>query len=217
MEDQDKYQEQDHLEQLADIRDLMERSTRFISLSGLSGVSTGLIALAGSIFAWSYMDYKYEGEFDRAQLFCKLEAIPMDYILKLGAAAGFVLVLALGSAIFFTTRKARKQGLPIWDRAAQNMLINLSIPLITGGLFCLVLLKYEICGLIAPATLIFYGLALINASKFTLKEIRYLGITEIVLGFVACFMLRESLIFWGLGFGVLHIFYGILMYYRYER
>ena len=65
--------------------------------------------------------------------------------------------------------------------------------------------------------LIFYGLALINSSKYTFFEIRYLGIAEIVLGLIASVFVSSGLILWAAGFGLLHIIYGIIMYYKYER
>jgi hypothetical protein len=96
------------------------------------------------------------------------------------------------------------------------MIINLSIPLVAGGLYCLILLNYGWFGMIAPTTLIFYGLALLNASKYTLEEIRWLGISEIVLGLIGCFFIGYGITLWVLGFGILHIIYGLVMYVRYE-
>lgn len=206
-----------HLEHLAEIRAMMEQSTRFLSLSGLAGVSTGLIALAATAFAWIYLDYGIQSYAGREELFCDLDAIPRKYTIQLGVAAVLTLIAALGAAAFFSARKARRQGLPVWNRAGALMLAHLAVPLGAGGLFCLVLLHWGICGLIAPVTLIFYGLALLHGSKYTLDEIRWLGLTEIALGLVSALLIRQSLLFWGLGFGVLHIVYGVLMYLRYER
>ncbi|HMC96443.1 MAG TPA: hypothetical protein VKG92_02220, partial [Flavobacteriales bacterium] len=103
------------------------------------------------------------------------------------------------------------------DAAAQRLLVNMFIPLGGGGMFCLALLYYGLPGLVPPATLVFYGLALLNASKYTLDEVRWLGISELILGLIASFWVGAGLLFWALGFGVLHIFYGALMYLRYER
>jgi hypothetical protein len=65
--------------------------------------------------------------------------------------------------------------------------------------------------------LIFYGLALLNASKYTLKEIRYLGMSEICLGLIASAWVQFGIVFWGIGFGMLHIIYGTFMYFKYEK
>jgi hypothetical protein len=127
-----------------------------------------------------------------------------------------ILVCALGLAIFFTTRKAKRKGLKVWTRPTRLMLYNLTIPLAAGGAFCTILLYQHLIFLIAPASLIFYGLALLNASKYTLPEIQWLGISEVIIGLIACLLTGYGLLFWTLGFGVLHIFYGAIMYFRYE-
>ena len=121
------------------------------------------------------------------------------------------------SGIYFTTRKAKRKGQKIWDKTSQRLLLNLAIPLVVGGIYCLQLIRSGNLGLVAPTTLIFYGLALINASKYTLSDIRYLGFSEILLGLIGLIFIGNGLELWALGFGVLHIVYGIVMYVKYER
>ncbi|MEZ4933402.1 MAG: hypothetical protein R2788_14940 [Saprospiraceae bacterium] len=208
----------DHLETLTQIRSIMERSSRFISLSGLSGVAAGVWALLGAAAVYLYLGLPL---FSNKRLFYYdvLQngkwGIPYETFFILDAAVVFF--LALASAIFFTTRKAKKNGYKIWDTMARRMLVNLFIPLIVGGVFCIVLYKNGQFGLVAPATLIFYGLALVNGGKYTLNDIRYLGITEIILGIIGLFYPGYGLELWAIGFGVLHIFYGLMMYNKYER
>ena len=207
-----------HLETLSEIRSLMERSSRFISLSGLSGVGAGTVALMGAAMVYIYLGTTPFA--NRRVYYVMAEETHkwgMDHITFFFLDALVVLVLALSIGIFFTTRKARRKGQKIWDALTRRVLINLFIPLMAGGFFCLALLKHGLVGLIAPTTLVFYGLALVNASKYTLHDIRYLGILEIVLGLVASFLLGYGLEFWAIGFGVLHIVYGLLMYFKYER
>jgi hypothetical protein len=206
-------QELEHLEHLKEIRALMERSTRFISLSGLSGIVAGCIALIGvGIQYWyilrlfSYTEVKELYSF-RAN----------DFVLYTAVNFLSVLILAVGSAYYFTQKKARRNNQSLWDSSSRRMLINLAIPLACGGLFCLVLYYYGLVGLIAPATLIFYGLALVSGSTFTLRDIRYLGLLQILLGFIAAFNIGWGLLFWALGFGILHVLYGLVMYYKYDR
>ncbi len=191
------------IETLSEIRDLMARSSRFLSLSGLSGVSAGIFALVGAAIAW----YILHG----APLYITRENI---FMLMLDAIG--VLILSLTFGFYFTWRSSRRKGLPIWDSISRRMLANLFIPLITGGLFCLILIYRHAAELVAPATLIFYGLALLNASKYTVEDIRYLGILEIALGLMSCLMTNYNLIFWATGFGLLHIVYGTFIYYKYE-
>lgn len=207
----------EHLETLTEIRSLMERSSRFISLSGLTGVFAGIFAILGAVVAYIYLDHFFgtPGYSEFAQP--KYEISDLYFYIFFFADASTVLVLSLSAGVFFSVRKARKQGSSLWDPAAKRMILNLMIPLATGGLFCLILLYHGLIGLVAPATLIFYGLALLNAGKYTLNDIRYLGVCEIILGLLSSVYLGYGLIFWAFGFGVLHIIYGIIMYNKYDK
>lgn len=209
--------ETEHLETLTEIRSLMERSSRFISLSGLSGVCAGVFALLGAAAAFIYLDLDILSEDYHAHAFDGNGRLRPDFLTFAIINASCVLIGSLVAGSFFTIRKARQKGQTIWDKTAQRLVINLAIPLATGGVFCLLLLHHRLIGLIAPATLIFYGLALINASKYTLNDIRYLGFSEIILGLLGCYFVWHGLLFWAIGFGVLHIIYGIVMYNKYEK
>ncbi len=202
---------QKHQEDLAHIRSMMERSSRFISLSGLSGVFAGLSALIGGLYV--YQLFKANG-LDYFDGYHKLYSV--NLVSELIWIALIILVAALTFGIFFTIRKSRKYHLPIWTSATKKMLLNLAIPLVAGGIFCLALLYHEIYVLIAPATLIFYGLALVNAEKYTFSDVKYLGYCELVLGFISMFYLGYGLIFWIIGFGILHILYGLIMFRKYK-
>ncbi|MBZ4190189.1 hypothetical protein [Niabella beijingensis] len=201
----------DPKDDLQHIRQMMERSSRFISLNGLSGVAAGLIALAGAAIAyWLFRqhDIDYFGE-SRYEYSYSLE-------LKLLVLAIVILVAAIGAGILFTIQKSKRNGLKIWNNTTKLLLGQLLIPLVAGGLFCLALFYHGLFGLIAPATLLFYGLALINASRYTFSDIQYLGYCEALLGIIASFIPGYGLVFWALGFGVLHIIYGLLMYKKYK-
>jgi hypothetical protein len=93
----------------------------------------------------------------------------------------------------------------------------MAVPLIVGGLLILVMISRGLVGLVAPMSLIFYGLALYNASQFTYEEVRSLGLIQIVLGLLGAYFVSYGLLFWAIGLGVAHIVYGIYMHYRYER
>ncbi|HSI89900.1 MAG TPA: hypothetical protein VK927_02240 [Adhaeribacter sp.] len=209
-------QQADYVKDLSQIRSLMERSSRFISLSGLSGVFAGLFALAGAAVVHYQLHY---GRFVQYKVYParSLAKFDPEFVKFCMLVAGIVLIGAIGSGIYFTTRKARKAGQKIFDRTAMRLVLNMAIPLLAGGIFCIALLYQAEPGLIAPAMLIFYGLALINGSKYTLDDIRYLGLCEIGLGLVAAFFIGYGLFFWAVGFGLLHIVYGTAMYFKYDR
>ncbi|MGB0522954.1 MAG: hypothetical protein ACPGJS_08330 [Flammeovirgaceae bacterium] len=205
----------EQLEALSDIRSMMERSSRFISLSGLSGIFAGLTALVGAYLAYLRLNQYYISE-KTLRAGVRLFTANPETIYDLVVIALGVLVVALSFGVYFTTRNAKRKGQKIWDPIAQRLILNLFIPLAAGGIFCLILIYHQMTGLVPAATLIFYGLALINASKYTLRDIWYLGICETILGLIACFYIGYGLIFWAIGFGVLHIIYGTVMYIKYE-
>ena len=222
---------QKHIEDLQQIRSIMERSTQFISLSGLSGISAGIFGLIGAALAY----LKLAGEFSISSSNNRLysgdvvDVIDVNFFnvvrmnLAFGPTLDLVIIatgtlgLALIFATIFTARKAKKDGNNLWSPTAKKLLVNTAIPLVVGGLFCIALLKHGLFGLVAPCTLIFYGLALINGSKYTLPEIRYVGVLNIILGLLNTIYIGQGLFFWALGFGVIHIIYGVVMYFKYER
>lgn len=203
-----------HLETLQDIRQLMQRSSRFLSLSGLSGIAAGFWALVGAWMAHNKI-VAFEDRYLRGETWSRQT---VDLLrLQLLLLSLCVLALTLVSAFYFTWRKTRRDRVPLWNYTSQQLTWNMLIPLAAGGLFVLALLQNGIWSFVAPTCLVFYGLTLLNASKYTVSDIRYLGISEIVLGLVATQYLNEGLLFWAIGFGVLHIFYGFLMWWKNER
>ncbi|MGA0555845.1 hypothetical protein ACO2Q8_04275 [Larkinella sp. VNQ87] len=206
----------EHLQTLTEIRSLMERSSKFLSLSGLSGVSAGLVALAGAAAAYIRLqknnlslNYERVSELNGPERREMVDFILLDGFL--------VLIAALLLGIFFTIRQARRQGLSVWNTISKRLLWSLAVPLVTGGIFCLALIRFNLIWLTFPTTLIFYGLALCSGSKYTVRDVEYLGLSEIMLGLLALFWTGYSLLTWAVGFGVLHIVYGTVMYLKYER
>lgn len=204
----------DGLQQLKSIRQIMDRSSRFISLSGLSGVAAGLFALAGAFIGRAmindyYAQYEERGSYSGGD-FQQLK-------IRLLLLAAGIFIAAFIASFLLTARKARRQGLPIWDHTSRRLAVNMIVPLLAGAGFIGGLLHYDAWIFVAPACLLFYGLALVNASKYTLTDIRYLGYCEIVLGVVSMYWPGYGIWFWAAGFGLLHIVYGVAMWYKYER
>ena len=201
-----------YLNDITEIKNIMNRSSRFLSLSGLSGVMAGIYALIGAWFAYQtiYFDYSQLGSY-------KTLVISEAALIRLLIIAALVVVLSIITGVLFSVRKAKKAGENVWDASSRRLIINLLIPLVTGGIFILFLLEKGMFGIIAPLTLIFYGLACVNASKYTLGGVRYLGVTMLILGLISTYFIGYGLLFWALGFGVCHIIYGGLMYFTHER
>lgn len=193
------------------IRKMMEQSSTFISLSGLSGVAAGIVALLGSTIAYTIGDkngLNYNGDYSHVYI--------DNTVWQLVGLAMVVLILAVGMGIIFTVRKTKKNGTIIWTSITRKLVTALIVPLVAGGMFCLAAIYQRHFVIVMPATLVFYGLALINASKYTYSDIQKLGYCEIVLGIVALFLNKYHLLFWAFGFGIMHIFYGLLMYKKYK-
>lgn len=188
---------------LKHIRSMMERSTKFLSLSGFSGVGAGLVAVLGAICA-------------KLILMDKLSVFG-DYLFDLIFIALVVIILAASVGYYFSLRKAKKMNSKFWMPVTRQIVVDFAIPMLAGGIFSILLIYNYATHMVASAMLIFYGLALISASSRTYKDIRVLGFSEIILGVLAGIFIYNGLMFWTIGFGLLHILYGIVMYYKYDK
>lgn len=198
-------------EDLSHIRSMMERSSRFISLSGLSGVVAGLTAIIGAVYVYFVFQREGISYFDGDR-----NILGSALVRELVFIGIVILIVAILSGYIFTANKSKRKGLKIWDATTKRLLITFAVPLVTGGVFCLALLYHHLFVFIAPATLIFYGLALVAAERYTLTDVKYLGYLEIILGLISLFVLGWGLVFWAIGFGVLHIVYGLIMHKKYK-
>ena len=208
---------QEHKERLQDIseiRAIMERRSKFLSLSGLSGVGAGLVALLGAWLSYRYLDA--EGLYGQLRS-REYMLVERGQLFNLIALAAGIMLVAGGVAWFFSRQLALRKQLPMWNPTARLMTINLALPLVAGAAFCVLLAHWGAGIFVAPASLIFYGLAIFSAGQHTHSEIRWLGASEVALGLIGCLFPGHGLIIWAVGFGALHILYGLLMYVKYDR
>ncbi len=199
--------EQDYLKDISEIKNLMNRSSRFISLSGLSGIFAGAYAIAGAIIAYFFI-------FPETGNYLTLHSWNFKALLALLAS---VAILSIVTAYLLTTRKAKRNNEKIWDSTTKRLLVNFLIPLVTGGIYILIKLNSQHYGLTASLMLIFYGLALVNASKYTIGNVKYLGYAEIIVGLICAALPGYGFWFWLFGFGALHIIYGSVMYLQEKK
>ncbi|MBW4361409.1 hypothetical protein [Flavobacterium taihuense] len=204
--------EDKYLQDISDIKNMMNRSSQFISLSGLAGIMAGIYALIGAYIGHELIRNNYDTT--NYNNIITLESTTFKLIVL---TAFVVLLLSITTASLLTFNKAKREGETIWNSTSKRLIINFMIPLVTGGIFGLLLLRNGNYGLIAPVTLIFYGLSCVNASKYTFRDVRYLGITIIILGLISTELSGYALEFWALGFGICHIIYGSMMYFKYDR
>lgn len=205
--------EKDYIRDISEIRSMMERSSKLMSLSGWAGVMAGVYALSGAYLAYTLFDFNP----DTILYTTQSAAVMMENLPKVMLLGMLVLILAVSTAIVLTSRNAAKRGEKVWNAASRQLVVNMAGPLVTGGLLILILISHGLLGLVAPLSLMFYGLALFHASRFTFDDVRFLGFIQITLGLTGVWFVEYGLIIWALGFGVVHIIYGTYMYFRYER
>ena len=197
----------DYLKDISDIKDMMNKSSRFISLSGLSGILAGIYALIGAAIAyWLVITYSNGVLTLNGWVF-------ESCLLTLAIIA----LLSISTGILLTTRKAKKDGAKIWDTTSRRLVINFLIPLIVGGLYILIILSQGKYGQSGGLMLIFYGLALVNASKYSIGDIQYLGYIQIGLGLIGAYEPSYGFWLWVIGFGIMHIIYGTWMHFKYDK
>lgn len=191
-----------NIDDLRYIRSTMERSSKFLSLSGISGVVAGLFALIGAGVAYKilYGGYSFTG----------------NTLLDLSITATLVIILASISGFYLSLIKSKKTGAKFWMPVTFQILKDGGVPMFVGGIFCILLTYYQCYSMIIPSMLAFYGIALINVGAKTYRDIKVLGTCEIALGILAGLFPKYGLLFWATGFGVLHIIYGIFMYRKYD-
>jgi len=203
-------------EDIQAIREIMERSSKFLSLSGLSGIFAGVCALIGAAVAWFFIlnsgQVRYNEYMQSAG-----SSLNSGIGFYLALDALLVLVFALLGAVYFSYRKSKRAGQQFWTNSTRRLLFHLMLPLISGGIIIIILIFRNKLDLVFPSMLVYYGLALVNAGKFTFGEIHYLGLTQIVLGILAAVFINYGLLLWTIGFGLMHIIYGTVMYYRHEK
>lgn len=198
--------------ELSSIRSLMERSSKFISLSGLSGVMAGVYALAGAFFAQRLIQQQEDSAHTGGEYTVHSSIVPQLTLIAIA-----VLLLSITTCVILTLRQSRKKGEPSWHPGSKRLLTSIALPLITGGIFITILLLRAEYWLIVPACLIFYGLALVSGSHYTFSDVKWLGLFEILLGLTCALLPGSGLLFWVIGFGVLHILYGFIMHFKYKQ
>lgn len=198
---------EEYLKDITQIKDMMNKSSRFFSLSGLSGIMAGIYALIGAAIAYYLVSIS-------GREYLILDGKIFNYIL---IDLVIVATLSIVTAIFLSVKKAKKNDEKLWNGTSKRLLTAFLIPLVTGGIYIIIKISSDHYGLTGSLMLIFYGLALVNASKYTIGNVKYLGYIEIVLGLICAIYPGYGFWFWVFGFGIMHILYGSLIYFKHDR
>lgn len=209
--------QQEQLDAIKDIRNIMERSTRFISLSGLSGAFVGVLSLMGVGIIYWLLNLNSNASPYYADII-STDGVVNSFVLDLFFLVfGSVFLLSVMIVLLMAVYNAKRHGLTFWNSTAKRFLLNMAIPLSAGGAYIGVLLYHGHVELVLPSTLIFYGFALLNGGKYTFDDIRLLGMIQLLTGLTASIFVDYGLLLWALGFGILNIVFGLRVYVKYEK
>ena len=190
------------LESVNEIKELMEKSSRFVSLSGFTAIIAGIYALAGACTVAHVLT-------PDTRLIVALQTSIV--------VAALVFVASAITAIILSYYKSKRISQKFFSRLTYRALWHFVLPLFAGGVLCLSMLWNGYYGILSSAMLVFYGLAQVNVSKYSYASLAWLGYAFILLGIVDSIVGGHSLLFWSIGFGGFHIIYGILFYICIEK
>ncbi len=201
------------IESLNEIKSMMQRSSKFTSISGWSGVWVGFVGIIAASIAYflilkDALHLNYRGNLDRITTY--------DLDIKLVGLGLISLLIACIGGFYFMTKKSAKDGVKFINPVTKRILSKFLFVLLIGGIVSLIFVNNFSFAYVAPATLLFYGLSLYTVERDTIVEIKYLAICEIILGLLAFYFIYNGLMFWFLGFGVLHIIFGVWMLKKYD-
>lgn len=198
-------------ESIAHIREMMSKSSKFKSLSGAAGITAGLLTLVlATVFCLQYEINPFAVELSNFNL------LPSEHYLTALVYALTLLFCSIIAGIVLTKLNAVKNQEPLWGPASRNFIYNMVLPMVFSILFCLILFQKN-PDYVLPVSLILYGLTLFNAGKYAHKAIRSLGITEMLLGAICLQFLQFHILIWIIGFGVMHIVFGMYMIIKPDR
>jgi hypothetical protein len=176
-------------ENLRFIRETMERAGAFTAMPGRGMVAVGLTAIAAVMLGPPHVGA-------RAWLVFWL--------------AEATLALAVGTVAL--VRKTRQQGLPLLSGPARRFLLAFSPPLLVGAVLTVLAVQHGLSSLLPGLWLLLYGTAVLCGGALSVRVVPLMGASFMALGMVALFApLALGRPLMALGFGGLHVVYGILI------
>lgn len=197
-----------YLEDISQIKNLMAESSKFLVFTtGLSGFFSGLFAILGMIYIYVLAD----GDVN------DIEQLTVNY--RSTVAVVLIIILALSTlvTVIFTRRNAKSQGQNPWNPIAKKMVFNFYTVGVLGAVYLLILFFQEKYDTIVELMLVFYGMALLNGSKYTFDQVKLLAYIQIALGLACSFFDSYDFWFWVAGFGLVNLIYGGIMYFGYGK
>lgn len=181
------------LENLRFIRDTMAGASAFTGVPGWGGVGMGLSALGAAWIAH--------------------QQPTVERWLLTWVAEGW-LAFAIGGVAM--VRKSAVGETPLTSRSGRRFLLAYAPPILAGAVLTLALYRAGMTGLLPGLWLLLYGAAVMTGGAMSVPVVPVMGSCFLVLGAVTLFLPASAGdISMALGFGLLHIGFGVWIARRY--
>ena len=178
-------------ENLRVIRQVMERSTKYSTLSGLSGVLVGLTAIVGVAATRSVRDI-------------------YDHPLRLALIWLIVLAVAVGIDFVRNKRRAARVGKQVVSPLGAHILVAALPAFFAGAVLTAFFALHHLLFYVWGAWMLCYGLAICAVGLFSVRPVSYLGMAFALAGALTLFLQApDPLAMMALTFGGFHIAYGL--------
>jgi hypothetical protein len=187
-------------ENLRVIRQTMERSTKYSTLSGLSGVLIGLAAIAGVLATnWLTGDAP-----PGASVYRHPSALALVWV--------SVLVMAVAIDFACNKRRAARVGKHVVSPLGAHIVLAALPAFLAGGVLTLFFYQHALLYYVWGVWMLSYGLAISAVGLFSVKPVLALGAAFVLAGAVTLLLpLPYHLYMMALTFGGFHIGYGVVM------
>jgi hypothetical protein len=181
------------IDDLSFIRRTMERATAFTAVPGWGGVAMGCTGLAGAAVA------------------ARTDTALAWVACWLTAAVAALLIGTWAMAV-----KARRAGTPVFSWSGRQFVLSFLPPLAVGALLTVVLAGNDLIQVLPGTWLLLYGSGVVTGGAFSVRVVPVMGMCFMLLGAVALFGPASwGNLLMGLGFGGLHLVFGLLIARRY--
>ncbi len=181
------------IDNLAFIRETMERSAHFTAVPGYGGILMGVTALVAAYIANSQVNL-------------------VDSLATWLVEA----FLAVAIGLLAMWQKSKIDGQSLVSAPAKKFALSFAPPLIVGAVIVLGLWRYGHYYEMAPVCILCYGAAVVCGGAFSVKVVPVMGWCFILLGAIAFALpLKYGNLMMGASFGALHIIFGAIIAKRY--
>jgi hypothetical protein len=125
-------------------------------------------------------------------------------------------IFAIGLGLWAMKRKADSAQLPLLSAPGRRFVLSFAPPLLVGALLTLVLFQAGLSRAIPGTWLLLYGTGVVTGGAFSVRVVPLMGMCFMLVGAIALFCpFSWGTALLGVGFGGLHVAFGIIIARRY--